>query len=332
MNMKKRRGIIQVAILGALLVAVILIAGTFWMGRKAKQDTEDAVRSVSLLYLDELAGRREQVVASNLQNYIHYMEIAVSLLDEEDTRDEAHLRAYQSEIKKLFNLDKFAFVDEAGLIYTSQGTRKDIDHYSFDYQSLEAAEISIKDLDSTNKKVVIAIPTDAIAMGEKKLVVCFIEMDMNRMLQGVSMKSSSTDATFCNIYTGKGIPLSNQVLGGEANESNLFDALENADLEKEYSLSQVEEDFAKKRRGVVSFVYRGVKATLTYVPVEGTDWMLTYLIRESLITEKISSVSSGTISRSVIQSVLTALVLLIMFTIVIIQNRKQGLDAGEGNG
>ena len=33
--------------------------------------TESAVRSVSLLYLDELAGRREQVVSANMQQKIN---------------------------------------------------------------------------------------------------------------------------------------------------------------------------------------------------------------------------------------------------------------------
>jgi hypothetical protein len=36
------------------------------MGRTAGRDTEQAVRSVSLLYPDELADRREQVVENNL--------------------------------------------------------------------------------------------------------------------------------------------------------------------------------------------------------------------------------------------------------------------------
>ncbi len=323
MNMEKGKGTISVAIVGALLVAVVLIVGTFWMGKSAKEDTEKAVRSVSLLYLDELAGRREQVVASNLQNYINYMDIAVSLLDEEDTKDEEHLRAYQTEIKKLFNLNKFAFVDNTGLIHTALGTRTDIDQYAFDYKTIREPEISIKDLDSDNKKVVIAMPVGSIALGDKELVVCFIEMDVEYMLQGVSMKSSSTDATFCNIYSKEGIPLTSQVLGGEAQETGLYEALESSDMEKGYSLAQVREDFENEKRGVVSFVYHGIRATLSYVPVEGTDWMLTYLIRESLITEKISSVSNGIITRSVIQSILTALVLLIMFSIMIAQNRKQ---------
>ena len=39
-------------------------------GRFFETDTESAVHSVSLLYLDELAGRREQVVAGNMQEKI----------------------------------------------------------------------------------------------------------------------------------------------------------------------------------------------------------------------------------------------------------------------
>ena len=49
-------------IIAAVLIGVFLILGTVWMGRSARKDTDRAVRSVSLLYLDELAGRREQVV------------------------------------------------------------------------------------------------------------------------------------------------------------------------------------------------------------------------------------------------------------------------------
>ena len=60
MESSKSNGIKKAAIIGGIIVSVILIFGTMWMGRIAKKDTEDAVRSVSLLYLDELAGRREQ--------------------------------------------------------------------------------------------------------------------------------------------------------------------------------------------------------------------------------------------------------------------------------
>ena len=50
--------------------------------------------------------------------------------------------------------------------------------------------------------------------------------------------------------------------------------------------------------------------------------MLTYLIRESVVSEKISSVSGGIIARSLVQTFLTALVLLTMFLFIFLQSKK----------
>ena len=55
MDSRKNR-ITQVALIGGIVLVLILVFGTIWVGRSAKADTETAVRSVSLLYLDELAG------------------------------------------------------------------------------------------------------------------------------------------------------------------------------------------------------------------------------------------------------------------------------------
>jgi len=67
MNHGRKNHTATIAVIGSLVLSIILVAGTMWMGAHARQDTEEAVRSVSLLYLDELAGRREQVVEDNLQ-------------------------------------------------------------------------------------------------------------------------------------------------------------------------------------------------------------------------------------------------------------------------
>ncbi len=65
MNRERKRSI-PTYILGVLVVLATVIIGTMLTGRQASKDTEEAVRKVSLLYLDELAGRREQVVEHNL--------------------------------------------------------------------------------------------------------------------------------------------------------------------------------------------------------------------------------------------------------------------------
>ena len=311
----------KIAVLGGIIVLVIFLAGTVWMGQSAKQDTEQAVRTVSLLYLDELAGRREQVVAGNLQKKIKDLKTAVDLMDEEDLVDKAHMEAYQRRMRQLYSLEKFAFVDEDGLIYTSEGTQENIEEYSFEYQTIQEPVISIFNLENPEKKVEIAVPVQKQFNG-KALLVCFMEIDMEEMLQGVSMRSTDQEATFCNIYTREGIALSNTVLGGLAVEDNLLTAMEKAKFEKGYTYERFLADFQQGTRGVVSFNYDGIYETLSYVPVEGTDWLLTYLIRESVISDKISSISNGIITRSVIQSLLTVAVLLTMFSFIISQNRR----------
>ena len=317
------------AITGSVIVLLILVAGTFWMGHAARQDTDKAVHTVSLLYLDELAGRREQVVESNLENRIETIQIAVDLMTDEDISDEEHREAYQKRMKALYHLDKFAFVGESGMVYLSTGPSDEIGNYSFDYKTMMEPDISILNMGGTDKKVVIAVPIEPRKFGDDKLVVCFMEMSMEQMLHGVSMESSEDDATFCNLYTSDGYPLSNAVLGGFATEDNLFDAMEHAEFDPGYSLEKVISDFGSATEGEASFIYGDRSETLTYVPVEGTDWLLTYLVRESLISDMISDITSGIIVRSTVQSVLMMLVLLAIFVYILRQSRRNAKMMAE---
>ena len=321
MKEQRRTGTVTITVIGSIVVGLILVLGTVWMGQSARRDNENAVRSVSLLYLDELAGRREQVVADNLQDRISDMQTALELMTEEDLSSKARLEAYQSNMKRLFSLERFAFVDADGLIYTSTGTQSDIDAYPFDYRTIQGPEISVLNLDSPDKKVIIARPVGLNFEG-KALVACFMQIDMAEMLSGVSMTAQEGGATFCNIYTNQGVALSNTVLGGLAVEDNLLEAMTHADFESGYSYEALAADFAGGRRGVVSFTYDGIRETLSYVPVEGTDWLLTYLIRESVISQQISPISNDIIRRSVVQSLLTVAVLIAMFAYIIAQTRR----------
>ena len=318
-----RKPIRTIVATGVAIILILLVAGTIWMSHAARLDTERAIRKVSLLYLDELAGRREQVVEANLDNRIETIEIAVGLMTDDDLATEENRQAYQARMKALYHLDKFAFVGESGTIYKATGQSDDeINNYSFDYKNMTGPDISILNLNSEEKKVVIAVPIEPKDHLGDKLVVCFMEMGMEQMLHGVSMESSEDNATFCNLYTSSGYPLSNAVLGGFATEDNLLVALEHAEFEGGYTLDKVKDDFANCKEGEVSFTYNDTEETLTYVPLENTDWLLTYLVRESFIGDQISDITKGTLIRSTIQSLLTILALLLMFMFIIRQNRK----------
>ncbi len=317
----KRRNTFAVIFLGSIIILIILIIGTIWTARRANKDTEEAVRSVSLLYLDELAGRREQVVANNLSDTVNKMKTALNLMEPADLSDKAHLETYQAKMKQFFNLERFAFIDTDGLIYTSTGIETDANRYPFDYLTIVGPEVSVMNLNSKDKKVIIAMPLDMLFEG-KKLCAGFMQIDMKEMLSGVSMQAQEEGTTFCNIYTKDGIALSDTILGGLAVEDNLLEAMKKAVYDEDYSYEKLLSDFAETKRGVVCFTYNGIKETLSYIPVEGTDWMLTYLIRESVISEKISFVSTRTLSRSIIQSLITLAIFGTIFAYVVIQNNR----------
>ena len=111
------------------------------------------------------------------------------------------------------------------------------------------------------------------------------------------------------------------VLGGLSSEDNLLTAMQSAEYEDGYSYDRFVKEFQSGQSGEVSFVYNGINETLSYVPVNGTDWLLTYLIRESVISDEIGYISDGTVRRSIIQSVITVIAMLGMFVFVFIQTR-----------
>ena len=321
MNRTKYNSTITIALIGTSIFILVLTVGTILSVVMAKKDSEKAVEAVSLLYLDELAGRREQVVSTNLNRKIDDMYVTLELMTDDDLSDEEHLQAYQARMKRLYKLDKFAFVDSDGIIYTSLGQQNNISEYGFDYMTLTEPEISILNLESAEKKVIIAVPVDDMNLEGNELVACFMEIDMDEMLKGVSMQSDQTDTTFCNIYTRDGVALTNVYLGGLAVEDNLLEAMQNAEI-KDSTYDQFLMDFQNGRRGEVTFTYNGTTETISFVPIKGTDWMLTYLIKETVIAEQINPISNSVVIRSLIQSVIAGLVLVSMFLFIIYQIKK----------
>ncbi len=316
---------LPIALAGIAIVIAIMIFGTIWTGRKAQKDTSGVAHSVSQMYLDELAGRRAQVVEDNLDQSIETINIALDMIEDEDFQDLSHMRAYQREMKQLFHLDRFAFVGSDGSVYTAdEGITHDVQDYSFDYKTLQDSSITVKNLKSKDKKVVIAVPISnrQLTIDGKTLVVCFEEIAAEEMLKGISMATQGTKATFSNIYTSDGVSLCDTVLGGLATEDNLLEALEHAEYKDGYSCQSIVDDFDNGKAGTVPFTYGDIQETISYTPITGTDWFLTYLVRDSVVSDRISAISEGLLRRSLILSVLMALVLGALFIYLVTQMRR----------
>ena len=307
-----------IVLFSVVIMAALLYISNTWTIQSAHNSAEEAVHSVSDFYLQELAGRREQVIASTLNSYMVNTYTAVGLLERQDLEDLFHLMMFQARIEQLYDLEKFAFVDTDGLIYTS---RRNIQDYSFS-RTLQTPEITVKGLGGKNSALVIAAPVDSITFEDKLFTACFIEVDIHRMLDSLSLQTDSNSTTFCNLYYEDGTSLTDMVLGGQAETSNLLTALRGAEFSIGSSVEQVAADFAAGREGIASFTYDGMLESMYYTPVEGTQWMLTYMIRDNMISEQISSISEGIIYRSMLQTIAIALFMLLVFAVILLQNQR----------
>ncbi|KAI4442029.1 Sensor histidine kinase RcsC [Schaedlerella arabinosiphila] len=318
-NEKKKT--ITSAVWGGLLIALILLVTTLWVSNGARVGTSQAVNRVSEFYLEELAGRRAQVVSEELKSNISYMENALAIMEESDLASQESLRHFLGRVKRLYGLDKIALVDENGIVYTEHSTTSGLSRYSFLSEEMTGPVTSTANLYGARKQVVLAIPVEGISFQGSRVTASFIQINIDEMLSSLTLQASNNE-TYCNIYHRSGESLTNDKFGNTEPGSNLFSAVRDADNADGTDHQQLIRDFENGNPGQISFNYKGFQEDLCYVPVEGTNWMLAILIRDNVISEQISSISSGMMTRGIIQIIITVFAMLLVFHVLTNQSKK----------
>ncbi|MDE5909131.1 MAG: response regulator [Lachnospiraceae bacterium] len=333
-NEKQRRQTAVYAIVGGSIIVSILLITSIWVSNMARIGTSQAVSKVSEFYLEELAGRRAQVVSEELKNGFAYIESSLEILDESDLESQEALRAFLGKVKKLHGVDKFALVDENGNVYTEHSTSSGLSRYDFLSEDLTEPVIGTTNLHGAKKQVILAVPVENVYFQGLQIKVCFIQINIDEMISSLSLQTGNNE-TYCGLYYRNGESLTNEDFGNFKSENNILSALKEAEIDEKFSYEQLENDFAAGRSGQISFNYFGSREDLCYVPVEGTNWMLTILIGDNVISDQISSISSGMMNRSIIQIIITVVVMLGVFLVLIHQSRKNArvlLDQEKADG
>jgi len=320
-SVKQRKQTVTYAVVGGIIIAAILLITMGWVSNRARISTNMAVNRVSEFYLEELAGRRAQVVSEELKNHFSYMENALTILEESDLESQETLRAFLGKIKRLYGVDKFALVDENGIVYTEHSTTSGLSRYGFLAGELEKPVISTTNLYGARKQVVLAVPVEDIVFQGSQIKICFTQINIDEMLSSLTLQTSNNE-TYCSLYHRNGEDLTVNDFGNLQTGTNLLSALLDADFDSGFSYEEMKSDFTNGIAGEVTFVYRGLRETLSYLPVEGTDWMMTILIRDNVISEQISSISSGMMLRGAVQIVITVVAMFVVFLLLILQSRR----------
>ena len=321
MNERQKKQTITSAVVGGVIIAAILLLTTIWVSNSARKSTSQAVSRVSDFYLEELAGRRAQVVAEELRKGFGYIENALYIMDASDLESLDSLHKFFRRVKKLCGIDRFALVDENGIVYTEFYTESGIGRYNFLSEELTGPLISTEKPDGVRKQVVLAMPVDNIIFQGARIEACFIQLDIETMLSSLTVQTDYNESSW-SLFHRNGDDLTNNDFGNLKAGMNILTELKNAQIQDGFSYEQLVDDFANGREGQISFQYMGSQENLCYIPVDGTNWMLTVLIRDNVITDQISSVSNDMMKRSVVQIIITVLVMLIVFFILIKQIRQ----------
>ncbi len=320
MNRKQKRRTITFAVWGGVVIAVILLLTSIWAMNSARRGADQAVARVSDFYLEELAGKRAEVLSKELADRFRFMENALAILDASYLESQEALRSFLGKVKKLYDMDKFVLVDENGIVYAEHSTTSGLSRYGFLSGELTEPLIVTTNLYGARKQVILAIPVEGISFQGARIKVCFSQINMNEMLGFLTQDDNNN--TFFNLYYQNGESLTNDDFGYLTAGKNILQALGDAVMEEADGYERILNDFASGRQGKISFNYMGTVEDLCYIPVEGTNWMLTILVQDNVIDDQISSVSSRMLSRSTLQIIITVLSMLGVFLVLIHQSRK----------
>ena len=321
-NSKESKRTISTAIVGGAIIAVLLILSTLWISQRGRSGTNDAVQSVSEMYLRELTARREQGIAARVRDCVDNMKTALKLLSPNDLQSVETLGAYLGRLRTIHGFKQFGLVDANGNIFTPEGRVQNRDEYFFIGERVAETKVFTYDLFEENKSVAVVVPVENLNFQGVPIKSCFVQIGIQDLLSEILMQTTTSGITFFNLYYKNGESLTDSVLGNFDSGTNLIDTLDGATFDAGYSKEQVKFDFENSRGGMATFTFHGEKSLLYYRPVQNTGWILSYLIRENKIEDKISVVNSDLRGDAIIQILLTIATMVFVFYLIISESRK----------
>ena len=301
---------------------MIIVGGTsLWVTSGARSATNQAANKVTEYYLKEFAGRRSHMISAAIDEEFEHMRRALALITAEDLSSQEALRTFLGKTETAYGTDQFALVDEDDVVYARYATYSGGSRYEFlsDGSLAHGEVISTTSLYGAKKQVCLAIPVSGLTLLGKGLKACFVQVDIENIVEGLALSSEGNE-TYFGLYYGNGENLTDLGFGPITKDENLLTALR-GDLD-DSTWKELSKGFASGGQGGVEFIDEGVRQTFYYAAVPDTNWVLTVLVGDDLIQDQVSSVGDEMIVRSTIQIVVTALALFVFFGAIIVRTRK----------
>ncbi|MCR5310881.1 MAG: GGDEF domain-containing protein [Lachnospiraceae bacterium] len=326
-----RKTFILTAAVGGFLLMATVIVNTVMSTRQTTIATNDAVSEVSSFYLEAMADRRSRTVTNLISSNFDHMEKALAYINGEGIESEEELRNTLGNIKALLSLDRFALVDDDKNVHTQYTTYTGGSRHAFlSDEKMDKRSVSTVSIYGSSKQLCLAAPTPGLKIAGKQYEACFVQIDVGEIVDLLAFDDEGR--TYFGIYSKNGENLSGTELGPYISTHNLFEALKG--MISEESREENRNNFLNAMEGSIYTSANGAEATLCYVPMENTDWMMVVLIRESVIHDRIRSISERSLSTSKSHIAFTLIYSVIFFGILMymlkVQSNKE-LEAEKEN-
>ncbi len=326
-----KKNFILTAVVGSIILMSMIILNAILSSRQTVSATNAAVSEVSSFYLEAMADRRSKTITNLINSNFDHMEKAVAYINSENIKSEEELRANLGNIKKLLSLDRFALVDDGEIVHTQYTTYTGGSRHAFlADEEMEEKNVSTVSIYGSAKQLCLAAPTPDLTIAGKRYKASFVQIDVGDIVDLLAFEDEGR--TYFGLYNKNGENISGTELGPYISRHNLFTGIK--DVIDEATLNENRDNFSNAVEGSITFTANGAEETLVYVPIEETDWMMVVLIHESVIQDRIRSISEKSLQTSksqiaftVIFSGLFFLVLLLMFKAL----SKKDLDAEKEN-
>ncbi len=316
MNKKTRLVIHITTSISITIIFILLLVMAFKTASTTRNGTDDAIDKLSHFYIQEIAKSRASLISDELDKKYTYVNNALDVISQKDLESPKALRTYLGNMRRLYNMDTFALVDENGLVYTSHSTCSGKTRYPFLAEKITAPIYSTVLNYGGEKQLFMAVPVSGLYFNNSRITACFVEINIDQMMRSMTYHHDNMD-TFFSLYYKNGECLTNSEFGNIPAGQNLFSlmAASNNDSKK---FKKLQKDFTEGVSGLAEVNLGNESVHLQYIPVKNTGWMLTILVYETAINEQVSTSIASLMQNTRIHVFCTISLILLLFISLIL--------------
>ena len=309
--------------LSMFILIILLLIMSLKTANTTQGVTDNAINKLSEFYIEEIAKSRASLISDELDKKYNYVNNALSVISQKDLESPKALRNYLGNMRKLYNMNTFALVDENCLVYTSHSTCSGKTRYPFLAEKITEPIYSTVLNYGGEKKLFLAVPVSGVYFNNSKITACFVEINIDQMMRSMTYRHENME-TYFNLYYKNGESLTNSEFGNLPAGLNLLSVIAASEKDSK-KVKKISNDFAAGTSGLVEVGYGNETAHLFYLPVKSTGWILTILVYENAISEQVSSNIASLMqhTRTHVYFTIAFIVLLFIVLILIIRNTSQ---------